>query len=67
MTEMNGKRHAIRRATSQGTLVTCESCGMVKASPLAASKAISALGWWRPDHDMILCHSCYVPPSPDAS
>lgn len=62
MTENNGLRQAVRRACKSGTLVSCESCGRVESSPLAPSKAVQRLGWWRPDHDMIICDGCYRPP-----
>lgn len=61
MTESNGKRQAVRRATSAGTLVECESCRRVEVVRLPVSKAVESLGWWRADHDMIVCDGCYVP------
>jgi hypothetical protein len=27
--------------------------------PGAVSKVVDALGWWRADHDMIICDGCY--------
>lgn len=63
MTESNGLRQAVRRACKGGTLVSCESCGRVESSPLAPSKAVGRLGWWRVDHDMIICDGCYRPPT----
>lgn len=59
MTESNGKRQAIRRATSAGTLVECESCRRVEVVRLPVSKAVESLGWWRADHDLIVCDGCY--------
>lgn len=61
MTAHHGKRQAVRRATSSGTLVVCESCERVEVVRLPVSKAVDSLGWWRPDHDMIVCDGCYVP------
>lgn len=61
MTAHHGKRQAIRRATSSGTLVSCESCERVEVVRLPGSKAVDLLGWWRADHDLIVCDGCYVP------
>lgn len=61
MTAHHGKRQAVRRATSGGTLVSCESCGRVEVVRLPVSKAVDSLGWWRADHDLIVCDGCYVP------
>lgn len=59
MTAHHGKRQAVRRATSSGTLVSCESCERVEVVRLPVSKAVDLLGWWRADHDMIVCDGCY--------
>lgn len=59
--EESGFRQAVRRACASGTLVSCESCGQVRSVSSAPSKAVLGLGWWRPDHDLVLCSGCYVP------
>lgn len=59
--EESGFRQAVRRSCTSGTLVACESCRQVIAVSSAPSKAVLGLGWWRPDHDLVLCSGCYVP------
>lgn len=61
MTAHHGKRQAIYRATMAGTAVTCESCGRQVVVRGPVSKVVDGLGWWRADHDMILCDGCYTP------
>jgi len=60
VTAHHGKRQAIYRATMAGTAVTCESCGRQVVVRGPVSKVVDSLGWWRADHDLILCDECYV-------